>query len=182
MEHNNNNTTNVFQHTPTILQTTTSSAMLTMNILKIYHLQWMTLLMLWCLFGDYYCCCGDGVLAFAFTTQTSPHHIHNSATHHHFLRSSSSSSSESTTTTTTPALILKQELLDLLASTPTNAPTSRDVTQSILSKIQQLEQYCPTPPEEVVSKLAGNWELLWTTQDTTSIEYQQSNPLRTWIK
>jgi PAP_fibrillin len=76
---------------------------------------------------------------------------------------------------------IRTELLDLIALTPTNAPTPPRTTNEILKVIRELEALCPTPDEEVVSELGGNWELLWTSQDKTSDEWQLG-PLRTWIK
>lgn len=42
----------------------------------------------------------------------------------------------------------------------------------------QLENVCPTAPGEVLSKLSGNWELLWTTQDRSR---QESRSFLSWI-
>ena len=75
----------------------------------------------------------------------------------------------------------KIELLDLLKETPSNAPTSRTMTREILEKIDDLEKCCPTPDEQVLESLSGNWELLWTTQDKRSREWRR-NPLRAIIK
>jgi hypothetical protein len=75
----------------------------------------------------------------------------------------------------------KLELLDLLKETPSNAPTSRKMTREILEIIDDLEKCCPTPDEQVLESLAGNWELLWTTQDKRSHEWRR-NPLRAIIK
>jgi hypothetical protein len=33
-----------------------------------------------------------------------------------------------------------------------------------------------------LKKLSGNWELLWTTQDEKSDEWNLAGPLRRWIK
>ena len=59
---------------------------------------------------------------------------------------------------------LKDEVLALLSSTPNNAPTSRELTNAILNKIDQLEESCPTKEEDVLDSLSGNWELMWTAQ------------------
>lgn len=83
--------------------------------------------------------------------------------------------------TENPRLVLKTELLDSLKETPSNAPTSRKVTNFILEKIDDLEKNCPTSDEDVLKSLAGNWELLWTTQDKRSTEWRR-NPLRAIIK
>lgn len=78
---------------------------------------------------------------------------------------------------------LREELLELLDATPANAPTSRDLTDTLLGVVQKLEDNgCPTPDEDVVAKLGGTWELLWTTQDRSSDQFAAMGPLRTWIK
>jgi hypothetical protein len=77
--------------------------------------------------------------------------------------------------------MVKDQLLSLVSSTPANAPTSTRTTQDILQVVRELEQLCPTPEPEVVPKLGGNWELLWTTQDQSSDEWGMG-PFRTWIK
>jgi hypothetical protein len=76
---------------------------------------------------------------------------------------------------------IKRQLLDLIAATPSNLPTSKRQTDKILCVVRSLELQCPTADEDVVDKLAGNWELLWTAQDQTSDEWGLG-PLRTWIK
>ena len=76
---------------------------------------------------------------------------------------------------------IKMRLLDLIAKTPSNMPTSKHLTQEILDVVRQLEATCPTPEDQVVQMLAGNWELLWTAQDQRSDEWGLG-PLRTWIK
>ncbi|CAB9527148.1 PAP_fibrillin [Seminavis robusta] len=75
----------------------------------------------------------------------------------------------------------RKELFNLLGSTPSNAPTSPDFTNYILGAIQRLEQVCPTPDQDVLGKLGGTWELLWTAQDRSSEEYNTLGPLFTWI-
>ena len=77
--------------------------------------------------------------------------------------------------------IVKDQLLSLVSSTPSNAATSFRTTQDILQVVRELEQLCPTPEPDVVPKLGGNWELLWTTQDQSSDEWGMG-PFRTWIK
>lgn len=77
-------------------------------------------------------------------------------------------------------LIMKEELLDSLKETPSNAPTSRKLTTHILGQIDELEKNCPTPDDDVLESLAGNWELLWTAQDRRSTEWRR-NPLRALI-
>ena len=75
----------------------------------------------------------------------------------------------------------KERLLSLISSTPSNAPTSKDLTREILATVRELEAECPTPDSEVVPELAGNWELLWTAQDQSSDEWGLG-PLRRFIK
>jgi hypothetical protein len=76
----------------------------------------------------------------------------------------------------------KMQLLDLIAGTPSNLPTSKSVTDQILDVVRQMEETCcPTTDEDVVEKLGGNWELLWTAQDQSSDEWGL-RPLKTWIK
>ena len=62
------------------------------------------------------------------------------------------------------ATSIKQELLGSLSKTPTNAATSRELTDTILDQIPQLEATCPTREEDVLNELSGTWELLWTAQ------------------
>jgi PAP_fibrillin len=73
-------------------------------------------------------------------------------------------------------------LFQLLKASPSNAPTSADFTKYILDAVQKLEDVNPTPDEEVLGKLAGTWELLWTAQDRSSEQYNKLGPLLTWIK
>ena len=77
--------------------------------------------------------------------------------------SSSSSSSSS-----------KEVLLDLILNqTPAGRATSSQLTQQILQHIQSLS--CPTPEDQVLTALAGPWELLWTAQDPSQPESQRWN-------
>ena len=76
---------------------------------------------------------------------------------------------------------IKSQLLELLSATPSNQPTFKSLTNEILNVVRQLESNCPTPDNEVIGRLAGNWELLWTAQDQMSDEWGLG-PLRTWIK
>ena len=64
--------------------------------------------------------------------------------------------------------ICKDQLLHLLNQVPSNAPTSRRLTRDILNKVEELETLCPTPEDEVLGKLGGNWELQWTAQVSCS--------------
>ena len=78
---------------------------------------------------------------------------------------------------------LRDELFELLDTTPANSPTSRDLTDNLLGVVRRLEDNgCPTPDEDVVAKLGGTWELLWTTQDRSSDQFNAMGPLRTFIK
>jgi hypothetical protein len=76
---------------------------------------------------------------------------------------------------------VKDQLLQLISTTPSNAPTSKQTTKGILVVVRKLEARCPTPDGEVVPKLGGNWELLWTAQDQSSDEWGMG-PFRRWIK
>ncbi len=80
--------------------------------------------------------------------------------------------------------LAKDTLLQLIQSTPQNAPTSIERTEEILNLVSELEKYCPTPNENVFAQLGGNWELLWTAQDQNSPEVQnkRSGIFSTWIK
>ena len=76
----------------------------------------------------------------------------------------------------------KSNLFNLLDEVPSNTPTPRGLTNDILAAVRVLEDQCPTSDEDVLSELAGNWELLWTAQDKTSAESQRGvfsfiNPL-----
>jgi hypothetical protein len=64
----------------------------------------------------------------------------------------------------------RNTLLQLLSQTPPNAATPPALTRRILQAIRDLEAVCPTPDTEVVPKLAGSWDLVWTTQDRTAPE------------
>ena len=102
------------------------------------------------------------------------------------LHESSSSSSVSSTADVSYTT-LQQDLLAQIAATPSNAPTSRAATQSILQTIRALEEQCPMENDiddrqAFLTALAGNWELMWTTQDEQSDEWNLAGPLRRWIK
>jgi len=73
----------------------------------------------------------------------------------------------------------KRTLLDLISRTPRNAPTPGDLTRTILDAVSEMEAECPTDNGEVITKLAGVWELLWTAQDRSRSESRMSfiNPL-----
>jgi hypothetical protein len=77
----------------------------------------------------------------------------------------------------------KDELLELIRSTPTGLPTPYFLTQQILTLVESLEKddaVDPTIPEsQLLKALAGTWELLWTAQDPKAPETFGSwmNPL-----
>jgi len=74
----------------------------------------------------------------------------------------------------------KQQLLRLLNEVPSSAPTPRRLTIDILNKVEEMESLCPTPDDEVLGQLGGNWELQWTAQDRESREWRR-NPMRAYI-
>lgn len=76
---------------------------------------------------------------------------------------------------------LKADLFTLIEEAPNNEASSRELTRMILTKIEELVgASCPTPDEEVLESLAGNWELVWTAQDQSSQEWR-NNPIASWI-
>lgn len=76
----------------------------------------------------------------------------------------------------------KVALLDLLSKVPPNEATPKDLTLEIIRAVEVLENECPTPESDVLPLLAGNWKLIWTAQDASSIPKGPQNILRTWIK
>lgn len=72
----------------------------------------------------------------------------------------------------------KSALLELLKSVPPNAATPKELTSNILQAVEILENDCPTSESDVIPKLQGNWELIWTAQDTKNAK----NIFTTWIK
>lgn len=72
----------------------------------------------------------------------------------------------------------KDELLSLVQNVPSGRPTSRRMTQQILDIVQALEYKCPTADDDILARLAGSWELLWTAQDPAAPETTQ---LGSWI-
>jgi hypothetical protein len=60
---------------------------------------------------------------------------------------------------------LQHQLWRLLHEVPRSQVTPKTQTDEILSQIRKLESVCPTEPSQVLQKISGNWELLWTTQD-----------------
>jgi len=78
----------------------------------------------------------------------------------------------------TNSLTYKERLLKILEQTPRNAPTPGSLTSEILEVVKLMESLDGNVPEsEVLQKLSGNWELLWTAQDINSREYKQ-DPFR----
>mmetsp|Transcript_29163 Transcript_29163/g.59885 ORF Transcript_29163/g.59885 Transcript_29163/m.59885 type:complete len:300 (+) Transcript_29163:84-983(+) len=63
----------------------------------------------------------------------------------------------------------KSALMELLAQVPPNQSTSKELTSRILDAVKVLENSCPTPDEDVLSRLVGNWELIWTAQDRDNL-------------
>ena len=60
----------------------------------------------------------------------------------------------------------KLALLNLLSKVPPNESTSKQLTTEILQAVNILEEECPPILEtDVLSRIAGNWELVWTAQD-----------------
>lgn len=77
----------------------------------------------------------------------------------------------------------KLALLNLLSQVPANESTPKELTKQILRAVGIMEEDCPTPEEDVLPKLAGNWELIWTAQDVASLPNndQSKNPFATFI-
>lgn len=78
----------------------------------------------------------------------------------------------------------KLALLDLLSKVPSNESTPKKLTREILQAVANLENDCPTPEEDVLPKIAGNWELIWTAQDIASLSKRNNdriNPFATFI-
>lgn len=74
-----------------------------------------------------------------------------------------------TTANDATRLATRDELLELISSTPRNAPTPKSTTAEILEIVKKLESMCPTEEDNVLNSLSGGWELLWTAQ--VSLEY-----------
>ena len=75
----------------------------------------------------------------------------------------------------------KEELLNLLSCVPSNVSTPKKLTTETLQAVRALEEYCPTPDENVLESLGGNWELIWTAQDRSSLE-GRTGLISNWIK
>ncbi len=84
------------------------------------------------------------------------------------------------TTKEAPSANNKTELFNLLSKVPPNEPTPKELTASILQAVKSLEDNFPTPPEDVLASVAGNWELLWTAQDLSSLPQKRVN-LKSWV-
>ena len=75
----------------------------------------------------------------------------------------------------------KVALLNLLSTVPANESTPKELTRQILQAVSTLEKDCPTPDEDVLPQLAGNWELIWTAQDKSSLPQNNNNPFAAFI-
>ena len=69
----------------------------------------------------------------------------------------------------------KLALLNLLSKVPPNESTSKQLTTEILQAVNILEEECPTLETDVLSRIAGNWELVWTAQDKSSLQSSNIN-------
>lgn len=67
----------------------------------------------------------------------------------------------------------KAALLHILSKVPQNVSTPKDLSSDILSSVRELEELCPTNEQDVLDELGGNWELIWTAQDSSSEESRQ---------
>ena len=79
-----------------------------------------------------------------------------------------------------PSANSKRDLLNLLSEVPPSEATPKDLTASILQAVKKMEDNFPTPPEDVLESIAGNWELLWTAQDLSSLPQKRVN-LQSWV-
>ena len=83
----------------------------------------------------------------------------------------------------------KLNLINLLSQVPSNQSTSKQLTKEILQATSILEKQCPTLEENVLQRLVGNWELVWTAQDKSSLQdrdddsnrWMRLNPFATFI-
>ena len=83
----------------------------------------------------------------------------------------------------------KLKLISLLSQVPSNESTSKQLTTEILQATTILEKQCPTVDENVLQNLIGNWELIWTAQDKSSLQdrdddsdrWRRLNPFATFI-
>ena len=82
----------------------------------------------------------------------------------------------------------KLKLFNLLSQVPSNQSTSKQLTTAILQATSILENECPTLEENMLQCLVGNWELIWTAQDKTSLDnddggniWRRLNPFATFI-
>jgi hypothetical protein len=72
----------------------------------------------------------------------------------------------------------KAALLNLLSKVPRNISTPKDLSSYILTSVRELEELCPTNEDDVLDELGGNWELIWTAQDSTSQESRRGKFLK----
>ena len=85
----------------------------------------------------------------------------------------------------------KLQLLNLLSQVSPNESTSKQLTKEILHATSILENECQTVDENVLERLVGNWELIWTAQDKSSLNdnrdedgssrWRMLNPFATFI-
>ena len=76
----------------------------------------------------------------------------------------------------------KLKLINLLSQVPSNQSTSKQLTKEILQASTILENQCPTLDDNVLQRLAGNWELIWTAQDKSSLDNDEGNDSNRWRK
>lgn len=70
----------------------------------------------------------------------------------------------------------RELLLSLVQSVPSGRATPPALTQQILNCVRTLERRCPTRDADLLTALAGSWELAWTAQDPSAPESR-----RFWI-
>ena len=76
----------------------------------------------------------------------------------------------------------KLKLLNLLSQVSPNESTSKQLTNEILQATSILEKQCRTLDDDVLERLVGNWELIWTAQDVSSLEKEGSDDNSIWRK
>jgi hypothetical protein len=72
----------------------------------------------------------------------------------------------------------KEALLHLLSKVPRNVSTPKELSSGVLSSVRELEQLCPTNDDNVLDELGGNWELIWTAQDSSTEESRRGTFLK----
>lgn len=91
------------------------------------------------------------------------------------LKKNNNSDNGTTTTTDTKE---KEILINYLSKVTPNQSTSKSLTDEILNAVSNLEPLCPTDIDSVLTELNGNWELIWTAQDTKGSPMVK---VRNWI-